>query len=268
MNTIGVIIVDYRSDPLLDRALAALSVSVLSAALKIVVVENCPRKARLQLPQNLDLRFLPQKTNLGFGRAVNLARRHLQTPYFLILNPDLQLFPKTISILHDYLEKHPDVGAVVPKLIDPAGNLQYSARTFYDFLTIILRRTPLGGLFPDHPSLRRHLIMDWDHNSIREIDWALGACMMVREKAVGEEIFDPRFFLYFEDVDLCLRLKKEGWKVIYNPEALAVHEHRQESRKFFFSRTNVEHALSWVKFMIKHRGLSVIRRQSAGRTGI
>ncbi|MEK7307338.1 MAG: glycosyltransferase, partial [Nitrospirota bacterium] len=99
---------------------------------------------------------------------------------------------------------------------------------------------------------------DWDHMTIREIDWALGACMMIRTEAVPDEVFDPRFFLYFEDVDLCLRLKKAGWKVVYHPEAAAVHEHRQKSRKNPFSRANYEHFKSWVKFILKYRNISGI----------
>ena len=82
--------------------------------------------------------------------------------------------------------------------------------------------------------------------------------MLIRSKAAGEEVFDPRFFLYFEDVDLCLRLKKAGWKVVYHPEALAIHEHRQESRKNPFSRANYEHFKSWIKFILKYRNISGI----------
>lgn len=96
---------------------------------------------------------------------------------------------------------------------------------------------------------------DWGHASIQEIDWALGACMLIREKAVGAEIFDPRFFLYFEDVDLCFRLKKAGWKVMYHPEAIAIHHHRQKSRTSFFSRSNFAHLVSWIKFMAKHKSI-------------
>lgn len=255
MNSVGVIIVDYRSDPALDRALNALS-SIQSPDLSIVIVENDPKRSRVNFPGNLKIEFLRSEVNLGFGRAVNLARRRLRTPYVFLLNPDVILFPETLSVLLDYMEKHPDVGIAVPKLLEKDGSLQPSARTFYNMSDILFRRTFLGKFFPNHSSLKRHLMTDWDHGSIREIDWALGACMLIREKAVGEEIFDPRFFLYFEDVDLCLRLKKAGWKVMYHPEAVAIHEHRQKSRKSFFSRANYEHFISWMKFVIKHKGIS------------
>lgn len=259
MSLIGVIVVDYQSDPLTERLLSSLSHALSafpSLSMKVIVVENCPTRPRQTGPKNLDIQFLRQDRNLGFGRAVNLAGRYLETPYLLLLNPDVELFADTLSILYNYIEKNPKAGIVVPKLIDHHGNLQHSARRFYDFPTVLFRRTFLGRFFPNHPVLRKHLIADWDHASVQEIDWALGACMLIRRAAVGEEIFDPRFFLYFEDVDLCVRMKKNGWKVVYHPDALAVHAHRQKSRKHFLSRANFEHFVSWVKFMVKHRSIS------------
>jgi len=259
MNEIGVIIVDYRSDPLLERSLKALSSCDTDIKLKVVVVENSPATLSQKAPENMDIQFLRQEVNLGFGRAVNLAQQKLQTPYFLLLNPDVQLLPNTLSALYGLMEKEKKVGLVVPKLLNQDGRIQFSARRFYDLSTILFRRTLLGNIFPNHPVLRRHLMADWDHATIREIDWALGACMLIRAEAVEREIFDPRFFLYFEDVDLCLRLKKKGWKVMYHPGACAIHEHRQESRKRLFSRGYYEHFVSWMKFIIKYRGLSGVR---------
>ncbi len=258
MYDIGIIIVDYQSDPLLDQALMALANSTLSSKFKVVVVENRPRRIHRIIPKNIDIQFLPQEKNLGFGRAVNLARWQLHAQYLFILNPDVQVLQNTISILNDFMEKNSRVGLVVPKLLDPEGNVQASARKFYDLPTILFRRTFLCKIFPNHPILQKHLMTDWDHATIREIDWALGGCMMVRAETVPDEVFDPRFFLYFEDVDLCLRLKKAGWKVVYHPEAVAIHEHRQKSRKNPFSRANYEHFKSWVKFILKYRNISGI----------
>jgi len=256
MTDIGVIIVDYQSDPLLDEALTALSESSSIDRLKVVVIENKPSGEHGKPPNNLDIQFFSQEENLGFGRAVNLARRMLKTPFFFVLNPDVQIFPDTLSVLHEHILSHPEIGVVVPKLLNTDGSVQLSVRTFYSLSIILFRKSFLGKLYPNHTSLRKHLMADWDHASIKEIDWALGACMLIRAEAVGKEIFDPRFFLYFEDVDLCLRLKKTGWKVVYHPEAVAIHAHRQKSRKVFFSRANFEHFKSWIKFMLKYKGVS------------
>lgn len=256
MNTVGVIIVDYQSDPLLDHALAALSHTSPSFSLKVIVIENSPRNSQPEIPENLDVQFFRQEKNLGFGRAVNFAREKLDTPYFFLVNPDAVVFPETLSILHEYMENHEKVGLIAPKLLNSEGVVQASVRTYYTLPVILFRRTFLGKLFPNHRTLRKHLMSDWDHASIREVDWALGACMLIRREAVGNEIFDPRFFLYCEDIDLCLRLKKNGWKVIYHPDAKATHEYRQVSRKTFFSRANLEHFISWMKFITKYKSIS------------
>jgi N-acetylglucosaminyl-diphospho-decaprenol L-rhamnosyltransferase len=100
-------------------------------------------------------------------------------------------------------------------------------------------------------------MMDWNHEEIREVDWGLGACMFLRRGALkGENIFDERFFLYFEDVDLCFRMRKEGWKVTYYPEAVMVHSHARQSAGGFFNRAKWEHFKSLIKFYLKHRRFS------------
>ena len=255
---IGAIIVDYRSDPHLPDALLALRDAAGNLPVRAVVAENCPVEQRADVPEGLEVHFITSRENLGYARAVNLARRKLETPYLLVLNPDVELVPGSLRTAYAYMEADPGVGILAPKLLDSTGGIQYSARTFYDFRTVLFRRTFLGRLLPDHPVIRRHLMWDWDHAEIREIDWALGACMMIRSEAVGEKIFDERFFLYFEDVDLCVRLKKAGWRIVYHPEVVGVHEHRQESRRKFCSLANYHHFKSWIKFLLKHRSISGI----------
>ena len=97
-------------------------------------------------------------------------------------------------------------------------------------------------------------MLDWNHSSQREVDWALGAAFILRREAVPDgRVMDERFFLYFEDVDLCLRLRKAGWKVMYNPEAVMIHHHQRESAGHNWNRAKFEHLKSWIKFAWKHR---------------
>jgi len=252
---VGVILVDYRSDPRLSTALSALAADASGRTLQVIVVQNSPTAPSPAPPPGLAVTWIRSAKNLGFGRAVNLARARLSTPYLWVLNPDVSPAPSALGILCDYLDSHPNVGIVVPKLLGADGRLQFSVRTFYDLPTLLMRRTPLGRYFPNHPRLRRHLMSDWDHADIREVDWALGACLLIRGAAVPVEIFDPRFFLYFEDVDLCLRLKRAGWLTVYHPGASAQHLYAQTSRRNPLSRAGWEHLRSGIRFIAKHRGL-------------
>jgi lipopolysaccharide/colanic/teichoic acid biosynthesis glycosyltransferase len=115
-----------------------------------------------------------------------------------------------------------------------------------------MRRTPLGKLFPNSPVIRRHLMLDYDHATARAVDWVIGACMLVRRsaaEAVGG--MDERFFLYFEDVDWCFRMSRQGWKVWYLPQAEMVHEHRRESAKPKLSRSFWAHLGSLFRYYEK-----------------
>ena len=252
---ISIIIVNYNTRDLLEECLKALFFNPPSCGFEVLVVDNCSRDGSRTL---LERRF-PQCTlignrrNLGFARAANQAHRMSRGEYCLVVNPDLKVLPGSVQRLWEFMDSHRDVGIVFPKLYNPDGSIQYSCRTFHTIGTIFLRRTPLGKLFPNSRILRDHLMTDWDHESMREIDWALGGCMMVRREAIlGPHLFDERFFLYFEEVDLCYRMKKTPWKVVYNPEAAMIHHHLRESAGRGLNRQKIEVIKSWMKFKLKH----------------
>ncbi len=175
-------------------------------------------------------RLLVNRENAGYSRAVNQAIRTAAGRYVLILNPDIEVIPGSIDALARHLDEDPGTGIAGGKLLNPDGTLQYSCRTFYTFKTLLHRRTPIGKLFPNSRIVRDHLMMDWNHETVREVDWMLGACMMVRAEAITDVgLMDERFFMYFEDVDWCYRMKQHGWKVVYVPGARMTHAHRRES---------------------------------------
>jgi len=252
---ISIIVVNYNTRDLLEECLRALLSNPPACGFEVFVVDNSSRDGS----RTLLARRFPQCTvignrrNLGFARAANQAYRMSRGEYCLVMNPDLRVLPGSVQTLWEFMESHPDVGIVFPKLYNPDGSLQYSCRTFHTIGTILLRRTPLGRLLPNSRILKDHLMTDWDHNTVREVDWALGGCMMVRREAVPDsQLFDERFFLYFEEVDLCYRMKKTPWKVIYNPEAAVIHHHLRESAGRGLNRQKFEVINSWMKFKLKH----------------
>lgn len=254
---LSVILVNYNSCGLIFHCLNSIYESVVSLGYEIIVVDNhsADDSCRLMREKFSNLCLITNNENLGFGRAVNQGFQKTKGKYLLILNPDVILSPGSVDKAIDFLDNHPEVGLLLPKLINPDGSLQYSCRTFYDFPTLLLRRTPFGSLFPNHRIIRKHLMLDWNHREVLEVDWGLGACMFLRREALkGQDIFDERFFLYFEDVDICFRLKKEGWKVVYYPEAVMVHAHARMSAEGFFNRAKWEHFKSLIKFYFKYRG--------------
>jgi len=193
--------------------------------------------------------------NKGLASAANRAFRISRGEYILNLNPDVTVSPHSVELLYHFLEDNPGVGAVFPKLLNQDGSLQLSCRRFYDLPTVILRRTPLHRLM-GRGRMDRHLMMDFDHRSLRNVDWALGAAFLVRREALypRNRLFDHRYFLYFEDVDLCMGLRHRGWKVMYHPEAVMIHDHIRRSASMPFSRANWEHFISYLRFCLKQTG--------------
>jgi GT2 family glycosyltransferase len=252
---ISVLIVNYNHGDYLPSCLRSVIGAAGTLRYEIFVVDNRSKdgscqKIRQQFPQ---VYLIENPKNVGFARAVNQAYRRAQGEFLLILNPDIQVFPGAIEKMFTYLQHNPQVGLVLPKLVNADGSLQYSCRTFASFITLLFRRAPLGRLFPHQSWVRRHLMTDWDHQQIREVDWGLGACMLVRRRASSDRhLMDERYFLYIEDIDLCLTLQRTGWKVVYHPDAVMVHHHLRQSAQGL-SRARWEHLTSQLKFYLKYR---------------
>jgi GT2 family glycosyltransferase len=132
-----------------------------------------------------------------------------------------------------YLRSHPRTAVVGPRMIDRGGRLQYSARGFPDHLTFLFNRySLLTRLFPRNPYSRRYLLSDWDHASVRPVDWLSGACLVVRRAAIDEVgPMDEAFFMFNEDVDWCRRMRMAGWDVVYIPDAVVRHDIGASRRK-------------------------------------
>ena len=256
MTLVSVVIVNYRSGELLNACLEALFRHIDSSRLEVLVVNN-DRASDLSSFQVLDkpgVRMIQNVSNLGFGAAANIAFRESKGEFLLLLNPDVMVRPGAVESLLETMQSRSEVGIVLPQLRNPDDSLQYSCRRFYTWTTLWMRRGPWRRCLASYPAVRQHLMQEWDHASVAEVDWGLGAAMLVRKQALpGGQLFDERFFLYFEDVDLCWRLHRAGWKVVYNPAAVMTHQHRRDSAKAGSSQAKLHHLRSLMKFLWKYR---------------
>jgi len=256
MTLLSVVIVNYRSGKLLNACLEALFRHLSSSGFEVLVVNN-DRAADLSSVRALDrpgVRTIQNASNVGFGTAANIGFKESKGEFLLLLNPDVVVRPGAVESLLETMQSRPEVGIALPQLRNPDDSLQYSCRRFYTWTTLWMRRGPWHRRLASHPTVRQHLMQDWDHASLTEVDWGLGAAMLVRRRALpGAQLFDERFFLYFEDVDLCLRLHRAGWKVVYNPAAVMTHQHRRDSAQEGSSQAKLHHLRSLMKFLWKYR---------------
>ena len=206
-------------------------------AWEAIVVDNASSDGSAALADNFGprVRLLRNHDNVGFGRGVNQGVRASTGALILIMNPDCRLTPGALTTLQAALEAHPGCALVGPRVLDPDGSVQGSVRGDPDMLTGLFGRTSrLRRLLPWLPVSSRNVVappaLPSGMRSI-SVDWVSGACMLVRRDcfdAVGG--FDERYFLYWEDADLCRRLRARGYHIRYVPGADVVHRVGQSSR--------------------------------------
>ncbi|MDA8048396.1 MAG: glycosyltransferase family 2 protein [Actinomycetota bacterium] len=222
-DAVAAVVVSYNSRRHLEVCLASLAQAGVD---RLVVADNSSADGSQAVAEAAGAEWLPTGGNLGYGRAANLgagAPGAAAADYLLICNPDIEARPGSVAALVRALEADPALGAVGPRLSNSDGSLYPSARTFPD-LVDAMGHGLLGLVAPTNRFTRRYRLLDWDHSSAARVDWVSGACFLVRRSAwnqVGG--FDPAFFMYMEDVDLCWRLGRAGWAVGYEPAAEVVH---------------------------------------------
>ncbi len=163
--------------------------------------------------------------NLGFGNAHNRVFENIEADYYLLLNPDCYFEdPLAINKLLDYADMNPDAWIIGPKILNPDNTLQYSARSFPDPKATLFRNTFLGRLFPNNPYVKKYLRTDTDHDEISPTDWVSGAAMLIRRELIDKTGgFDPRYFMYVEDMDLCKQCSLLDRSVMYFPDSVVYH---------------------------------------------
>lgn len=217
---VAVVVVTHNSAA--DLAPCLESVCADGAA-RVVVVDNASSDDSVQIARRLGVEVVEDRENRGYGTAANLGVEHTSEPYVLILNPDTLLRAGTLGSLVARFETDTRIGAVGPRLLDPDGSIQQSARRFPSIGTAALHGF-LGLFWASNPATRRYTMADWDHASPREVDWVSGAAVAVR-RDVWDKVggFDPGYWMYVEDVDLCWRVRDTGKTVWYEPAGVVVH---------------------------------------------
>ncbi|MBN2562822.1 MAG: glycosyltransferase family 2 protein [Phycisphaerae bacterium] len=253
---ISVLTVNYWSSEDLAMLAESIHQHVARQQIELVVTNNSPDDPVHQLHGGSSLPItVVESENLGFAAGVNLAYRHSRGEIIMIANPDVRVTVGTFDRAADYLAANPQVGIVLPLLRYPTGAIQPSVRRFYTWRTALYARSPLRMLGYHPAFFRRYLCEDIDRSRPAHVDWGLGAAMFLRREDCDEdEIFDERFFMYFEDVDLCHRMWRRGRAAVYCPDIECVHAHRRLSRNPF-SLSGWQHFRSLLRFVAKYRGL-------------
>lgn len=220
---VAAVIVNYNAGAHLVACVASLRAEGLG---EVVVVDNgsADGSARALALADPAVRLVSSGRNLGYGAGVNRGLAALvDSELVLVGNPDIVLHPGSLGAMVAAMDMDPAVGLVGPRIEDPDGSLYPSARTF-PALSDSIGHGFVGLAAPANRWSSRYKMTDWDHAVPRDVDWVSGACFLARRSTLDFlGGFDTDYFMYSEDVDLCWRAGRAGWRVRYEPSACITH---------------------------------------------
>jgi N-acetylglucosaminyl-diphospho-decaprenol L-rhamnosyltransferase len=241
------VVVNYNAGSALSACVDSL---VAEGVSKVVVVDNGSVDGSMaELARRVaEATQLLSARNLGYGGAANLAARSIRpetSDFLLVCNPDLVVSPGGIRQLVAVLDDSPRVGLVGPMLREPSGVVYPSGREFPSIAEAIGHGF-IGLFWGGNPWTRRYRRIGQEQHRSREADWVSGAFFLVWRQAFDDVGgFDERYFMYVEDVDLCWRLRRAGWRVRYEPSAAVVHEQGRSTSRHPYGMLVAHHRSMW-----------------------
>ncbi|MBU0500922.1 MAG: glycosyltransferase family 2 protein [Gammaproteobacteria bacterium] len=222
-SDISVLLVNYNTRHLLAEMFEALDRASEGLSVETILLDNASADGSVGFLRSAypEMELIENPVNVGFGRANNQCLARSRGRYILLLNTDAFLAPDSLAKTLAYMEANPRCGVLGARLVGRDGNLQPSCRYFPTPWNLFLARTGLDRLFKN---ARLVDDMAWDHASVRPCDWVPGCFYLTRREVLDRVgLFDPRYFLYYEEVDHCKAVKAAGWEVVYFPDTSVVH---------------------------------------------
>ena len=238
---VSVIIVSWNTKDLLKRCLQSINEQTKGITYEVIVIDNDSHDGTCEMLKEEFPKYhlIESKKNLGFVKGNNCAFKHARGRYILYLNPDMELLSNAIGEMKCFLDQKLEYGAVGCKLVYPNGSIQYvCARTFPTPFNQFCFLVALNRIFPNSKTFSTVEMRYWDHNDSREVDCLSGACILVRRRIIQWlSGFDEKIFMYADDVDLCFRIRKAGWKIQYLADHKIIHysgaSSKQHSKRYF-----------------------------------
>jgi GT2 family glycosyltransferase len=224
---LSIIITSWNTKKLLNACLASIQSYPPKCSFEIVVVDNASADGSAEMVENdfPDVRLIKSSVNTGYAGGNNLGFKHAEGEHILLLGSDTEVFPGTIQTMIDALDAKPQAGIISCRLELPGGELQHSCKRFPSVLNAIAMYSSL------HFLNQKYLMSAFDHSNEKEIDQPDATCILIRRSALQDFIFDERYAILYNDVDLCQRVKRQGWKIIFIPNARVIHHGSQSTKQ-------------------------------------
>ena len=253
MTDISIIIVTYNSEEDIKGCLDSLLVENFSQY-EIIVVDNASKDKTIEIlrPYKDKISIIYNSKNLAYAEANNIGFRNSSGKYIFLLNPDTKVIKGSLKTMFDFMEKNKDVSALCPLVLNPDGSIQSSIRRFPDFRILFFEVTGLSRIFPSSRIFNRWRMPGFKYNRTEDVEQPMGAALFLRKSFFKNIFMDERFSMFFNDVDLCFRIHKEGGKIVFLPSASVIHK-RGRSTGSVRERMIPLHTKGLLRFFLKHR---------------
>lgn len=258
---ISVVIVNWNTRDLLMVCLNSLEEQKGNFRKEVIVVDNgssdgSQAAVRKSFPQ---VQIIENNANLGFAKANNIGMKASEGRYLCLVNSDVKVLDGCLDQLVRYIDQDTSIGIIGPKILWPDMTLQDSCRKFPSLWNNVCDFLHLNRLFPKSDIFSSEHMMFFDHMTIRNVEGLVGCFLMIRKEALEQAgLFDEQFFIYYEETDLCKRIRDKNWKIVFFPSARAIHYGRKSSSKDAL-RFSFEQLKSKIQYWEKHHSrLTVI----------
>lgn len=231
---ISIIIVSWKVRDLLEKCLKSIFEQTKNIKFEVFVVDNNSQDGTIEMVKNKfsGVNLIINEENAGFAKANNQAIKLAKGRYVLLLNPDTQILENVLEKMVDFMDKNTNCGVAGCQLLNPDGSLQPSIRRFPRFSDQALILAKIHHFWPNLGVFKRYLAKDVDYSQKQEVDQVMGAFMMIKHEVIEKiGLLDENFFIWFEEVDYCQRVKNAGRKVYYTPEAKIIHYYGQSFKQ-------------------------------------
>jgi len=255
---LSIIIVSWNTCDLLAQCLASILNETnrsphLNAETWVVDNSSTDDSVQMLLQQFPWVRLIANRVNVGFAQANNQAIRRSLGRHVLLLNPDTEVLPGALQTLVDFIQRHPEAGAVGPLILNPDSTLQSSCNPMPTLWREFWRLMCLDSLLPQSVYREEH----WDLTVAHEVEVIQGNCLLIqREVILAIGLLDERYFMFTEEVDLCYRLLQQRWSIYWLPTARIIHYGGQSTRR-----------VTREMFMELYRSKLLFFRKTRGRWG-
>lgn len=250
MINLSIVIVNWNVCDLLRTALATIYQYPPKYSFEVFVTDNASSDGSVamvkkEFPQ---VKLLASAKNLGFAAGNNLAMKQANGRVVLCLNPDTAMHPGTLDFIVEQFDKDPQLGALGVKLLNADGSLQASCKSFPGIDTILWNALSLDVLFPKSKLFGKYNMTWFAHDQELEVDQPMGAGLALRQTTLDQVgLYDERYFMYFDEVDLCYRIKQANWKIKFFPQVSITHHWAKSTSQALFSMNK-----SWYRSFVKY----------------